>query len=149
MPSNKAPPTLEAIIDQDIDDIDAYLVYADWLQQQGDPRGEFILLCHHAEQQHSPAIAEARDQYLKDWGGELLGDLYELYQRAQVELSWRLGFVDHYQIAPAVRVLVKAIGRQLGRKWGNSKYLYELYAYGPAKQACLYGGIPVAHGGCI
>src|SRR5262245_51595688 len=37
---------LEAAIAADPDDADAYLVYADWLQAQGDPRGELIVLAH-------------------------------------------------------------------------------------------------------
>ena len=46
-------PELEAAIDADIDRPDAYLVYADWLQAQGDPRGELIVLQHG--QQEFPA----------------------------------------------------------------------------------------------
>jgi tRNA 2-thiouridine synthesizing protein E len=308
-------------IAEDIDDIDTYLVYADWLQQQGDPRGEFILLCHRADPsangapgyQNRPTIAATRNQYLEDWGDKLLGDLHGPYQRGAVALSWRLGFIDRltirpgpdaqaildglpsqpscrflryldlndsgittlpaklgklrqvreidlracsleqadieppwqhlnrvwaseppvpgafpdweeqpfnwrgpfwllagcyqtavediddeqlravmnsverdeehylvnlsdwspaigvaqareddlelsyrhwlviaflrvyydlYQIAPAVRVLTKAIGKALGKEWGNSKALYELFPYGPAKQACRYAGLP-------
>jgi len=51
MPDSDAAQTLEAIIDQDIDDIDAYLVHADRLRQQGDPHGEFILLPYDASRQ--------------------------------------------------------------------------------------------------
>jgi TusE/DsrC/DsvC family sulfur relay protein len=47
-------------------------------------------------------------------------------------------YYDEYQIAPAVRVLTKAIGKKLGKDKGNSKYLYELFPYGPAKQACKF-----------
>jgi tRNA 2-thiouridine synthesizing protein E len=57
-------------------------------------------------------------------------------------------YYDEYQIAPAVRVLTKAIGKKLGPDKGNSKYLYELYPYGPAKQACKYAGLPKPTG-CV
>jgi len=57
-------------------------------------------------------------------------------------------YYDEYKIAPAVRVLVKAIGRLLGPDKGNSKYLYNLFPYGPAKQACRYAGLPKPTG-CI
>jgi len=82
------------------DDIDAYLVYADWLQQQGDPRGEFVLLCHAAESPDKPVIAAAREQYLSNWGGILLGDLHEPLAQGQIDIRWRLGFVDRLKITP-------------------------------------------------
>ena len=57
-------------------------------------------------------------------------------------------YYEEYQIAPAVRVLTKAIGKKLGKDKGNSKYLYELFPYGPAKQACRYAGLPKPTG-CV
>ncbi len=57
-------------------------------------------------------------------------------------------YYEEYQIAPAVRVLTKAIGKKLGPDKGNSKYLYELFPYGPAKQACKYAGLPKPTG-CV
>ena len=36
-------------------------------------------------------------------------------------------YYEEYQIAPAVRVLTKAVGKKLGKDKGNSKYLYELF----------------------
>jgi tRNA 2-thiouridine synthesizing protein E len=57
-------------------------------------------------------------------------------------------YYEEYQIAPAVRVLTKAIKNSLGPDKGNSKYLYELFPYGPAKQACKIAGLPKPTG-CI
>ncbi len=57
-------------------------------------------------------------------------------------------YYDEYQIAPAVRVLTKAVGKKLGKEKGNSKYLYALFPYGPGKQACRYAGLPKPTG-CI
>jgi tRNA 2-thiouridine synthesizing protein E len=57
-------------------------------------------------------------------------------------------YYEEYQIAPAVRVLTKAVGKKLGKDKGNSKYLYSLFPYGPAKQACRFAGLPKPTG-CI
>lgn len=57
-------------------------------------------------------------------------------------------YYNEYQIAPAVRVLVKAIKKQFGADKGSNKYLYELFPYGPAKQACKVAGLPKPTG-CV
>jgi tRNA 2-thiouridine synthesizing protein E len=57
-------------------------------------------------------------------------------------------YYEEYQVAPAVRVLTKAIKKKLGADKGNSGYLYELFPYGPAKQACKIAGLPKPTG-CV
>ena len=85
-----------------------------------------------------PAVAEAMakedDTELGEFHWEVINFLREYY--------------EEYQIAPAVRVLTKAIGKKLGKDKGNSKYLYELFPYGPGKQACKYAGLPKPTG-CV
>ena len=57
-------------------------------------------------------------------------------------------YYDNYEIAPAIRILTKAVGKKLGKDKANSRYLYELYPQGPAKQACRYAGLPKPTG-CV
>ena len=85
-----------------------------------------------------PAIGEAM---AKEDGTELTDNHWEV-------INFLREYYEEYQIVPAVRVLTKAIGKKLGKDKGNSKYLYELFPYGPAKQACKYAGLPKPTG-CV
>ena len=71
-----------------------------------------------------------------------------LEKNHSVVINFVREYYEEYQIAPAVRVLTKQIGKKLGKDKGNSKYLYELFPYGPAKQACKYAGLPKPTG-CV
>jgi tRNA 2-thiouridine synthesizing protein E len=72
----------------------------------------------------------------------------EMSDDAWEVVNFLRSYYEEYQIAPAVRVLTKAIKKKLGPDKGNSKYLYELFPYGPAKQACKIAGLPKPTG-CI
>lgn len=72
----------------------------------------------------------------------------EMNDDAWEVVNFLRNYYEEYQIAPAVRVLTKAVKRKLGAEKGNSKYLYELFPYGPAKQACKIAGLPKPTG-CI
>ena len=90
---------------------------------------------------------------LSSWDEDIAVKMAELDNADLTESHWEVmnflrEYYDEYQIAPAVRVLTKAIGKKLGKDKGNSKYLYELFPYGPAKQACKYAGLPKPTG-CV
>jgi len=53
-----------------------------------------------------------------------------------------------FQIAPMIKILTKELAKKYGKEKGNTKYLYELYPAGPAKQACRYAGLPKPTG-CV
>jgi len=88
-----------------------------------------------------------------DWNEEVAKEMARLDSCDLGESHWEVinflrEYYEEYQIAQAVRVLTKAIGKKLGADKGNSKYLYELFPYGPAKQACKYAGLPKPTG-CV
>jgi tRNA 2-thiouridine synthesizing protein E len=90
---------------------------------------------------------------LSEWDEEAAKYLAAEEKVEMTEQHWEVinflrEYYNDYQIAPAVRVLTKAIGKKLGPEKGNSKYLYELFPYGPAKQACKIAGLPKPTG-CI
>ena len=84
---------------------------------------------------------ELAEQIAKDENIDMTGDHWEV-------VNFLRNYYEEYQIAPAIRVLTKAIKKTLGPEKGNSKYLYELFPYGPAKQACKIAGLPKPTG-CI
>ena len=90
---------------------------------------------------------------LADWNKDIAeaiakAESVEMSQNHWEVVNFLREYYNEYQIAPAVRVLTKAIGKQLGEEKGNSKYLYELFPYGPAKQACKIAGLPKPTG-CV
>jgi tRNA 2-thiouridine synthesizing protein E len=90
---------------------------------------------------------------LSDWNEEVANEIAKAENVTMTENHWEVvnflrEYYNEFQIAPAVRVLTKAIGKKLGPDKGNSKYLYELYPYGPAKQACKIAGLPKPTG-CV
>jgi TusE/DsrC/DsvC family sulfur relay protein len=101
-------------------------------------------------------IEADEEGYITDislWSEELAALIAKDENVEMSEDAWEVvkflrSYYEEYQIAPAVRVLTKAIKKKLGADKGNSKYLYELFPYGPAKQACKIAGLPKPTG-CI
>src|SRR5690242_14343706 len=111
--ADSAEAALVAAIEANPDDVEAYYVYGDWLQAQGDPRGELVML--QAAAQRNPddkKLAARADKHLRDHADALLGPLAEYGK--QLTVVWRNGFVrdatveitGDLQLA-AVRALVR------------------------------------------
>lgn len=92
-------------------------------------------------------------QNLSDWSEDVASFIAKQENVEMTPNHWEVvnflrDYYNEYQIAPAIRVLTKAIGKKLGPDKGNNKYLYELFPYGPAKQACKIAGLPKPTG-CV
>lgn len=90
---------------------------------------------------------------LSDWSKDVADYIAKTENIALTDQHWEVinflrEYFEEYQIAPAVRVLTKAIGKKLGPDKGNSEYLYNLFPYGPGKQACKIAGLPKPTG-CV
>jgi TusE/DsrC/DsvC family sulfur relay protein len=90
---------------------------------------------------------------LDDWTKDLATHLAKQDGIDLSDAHWEVitflrDYYKQYQIAPMIKILVKEIGKAMGPEKGNTKYLYELYPGGPAKQACKYAGLPKPTG-CV
>ena len=107
-------------------------------------------------QLNGTTIEHDEEGYIQEislWSKELAELLAESENIDMGDDHWEVvnflrNYYEEYQIAPAIRVLTKAIKKSLGPDKGNSKYLYQLFPYGPAKQACKIAGLPKPTG-CI
>lgn len=101
-------------------------------------------------------IEHDEEGYLLDigqWSRELAEEIAKKEDVAMSDEHWEVvnflrEYYEEYQIAPAIRVMTKALAKKLGADKGSNKYLYELFPYGPAKQACKIAGLPKPTG-CV
>jgi tRNA 2-thiouridine synthesizing protein E len=91
---------------------------------------------------------------LEDWNEDVAQKLAEGEEIEMTEEHWSLvkflrNYYDEYQIAPAVKVLTKAIAaeKEMDKK-AASEFLYGLFPKGPALQACKIAGLPKPTG-CV
>lgn len=96
---------LESEIQRAPNDPDTYLVYADWLQEQGDPLGELIVL-NLAADGGTVGIKKKFQLYLKKHQKQLFADLSssvaKIITGANFDLKWRFGFVHKVRIIHAL-----------------------------------------------
>ncbi|MBI4826707.1 MAG: TusE/DsrC/DsvC family sulfur relay protein [Nitrospirae bacterium] len=96
------------------------------------------------------------DGYLIDWQEWTEGVATNMAKEDGLELTeahWEVirflrEYFEKFQIAPMIKILTKELAKKYGKEKGNTKYLYELYPAGPAKQACRYAGLPKPTG-CV
>jgi len=80
----------------------------------------------------SPAVAEA---LASEEGRELTDEHWEVIEILR-------DFYRRYEMAPAMRPLVKAVGQRLGPDKGRSIHLMRLFPDSPAKVAARLAGLP-------
>ena len=114
--------------------------------------------------QHANCLLEINDieyevdedgflQHVDDWSRELAAgmaqhDGLELDNEHWEVILFLREYYLEYRIAPAMRVLKRVVGKRLGADKATTRYLYELFPLGPAKQACRYAGLPKPTG-CV
>src|SRR5262245_50567842 len=108
---NQADAFVQAILD-DPDDDSLRLIYADWLEERGDPRGEFIRVQYALADLdiHDPRrpSLEARERtLLRDNGANWAG----LLPRLVDHFTFRRGFVD--EVTLGMRAFLEEIGPEL------------------------------------
>ncbi|MFP2962263.1 TIGR02996 domain-containing protein [Myxococcus sp. 1LA] len=95
-------PELEAAILAAPDNVDAYLVYGDWLQAQDDPRGELIALQHALRQARGAKLIPIKRKVAalqKKHQESFLGvGLTSMVNHYALVLSWHLGFIHFARV---------------------------------------------------
>ena len=90
---------------------------------------------------------------LEDWS-EGLAEVIAARESLQLTSShWeivrflRRGY-EETGVVPNIRQLQKLLGKEYGPEKADKAYLYDLFPYGPAKQACRVAGLPKPTG-CV
>lgn len=90
---------------------------------------------------------------LEDWSEEIAQYLSDQDKLELTERHWEIiNFMRNYYAengtAPNLRILQKLLKEELGEEKSDKKYLFDLFPYGPAKQAARYAGMPKPTG-CV
>jgi tRNA 2-thiouridine synthesizing protein E len=90
---------------------------------------------------------------LEDWSEEIANFLSEQDNLHLTDSHWEIiNFMRNYYqengTAPNLRILQKLLKTELGEDKSDKKYLFDLFPYGPAKQAARYAGMPKPTG-CV
>jgi TusE/DsrC/DsvC family sulfur relay protein len=90
---------------------------------------------------------------LDDWSEDVAKvlsqqDQLELGEKHWLVIKWIRDYYAENATAPNLRIMTKSIGNDLGEEYADKKYLFDLFPYGPAKQAARYAGMPKPTG-CV
>ena len=96
------------------------------------------------------AIATDKEGYLSnlsDWSTEIATAIATQEDISLTDAHWEIitllrRFYQEYEMAPAMRVLVKYTATHLGADKGRSIYLMQLFPPSPAKVAAKIAGLP-------
>ncbi|MEO8704806.1 MAG: WGR domain-containing protein [Kofleriaceae bacterium] len=103
-PAAKTNPALEQAILKHPDDHDGYMVYSDWLQEQGDPRGELAGIQVRLAKRKDTKLANTEKKLLWDQRAYFYGPLavYVTKERdrsAPATATWRDGWIDSLRLS--------------------------------------------------
>lgn len=90
---------------------------------------------------------------LDEWSEELAETLARTDDLELQDDHWKIiNYMRHVfaetGIAPNLRFLMKGLKEEFGAQWGDKKFLFDLFPFGPAKQAGRYAGTPKPTG-CV
>jgi uncharacterized protein (TIGR02996 family) len=89
---------LKRTIEADPDDLDAWLVYSDWLIEQGDFRGDLVaadVALESSTGDEKKTQLERREQLIETHGEAILGSiLHRAVKSGFVTVTWRFGYVE-------------------------------------------------------
>ncbi|MEZ4237041.1 MAG: TIGR02996 domain-containing protein [Myxococcota bacterium] len=95
-------PALEAAVVADPDRVDAFLVYGDWLLEQGDPRGQLSTLDRALADDpwgdRGAALRAERSALFEAHRDELLGPLAEHVDERRLRVTWAHGFLREARV---------------------------------------------------
>lgn len=132
-PAKSGNPELEQAIHDDPNDLDAWAVYGDWLQENDDPRGELVSLeVLAARGQDNDASAKRRADLMEvhsaAWLGPVLSKSAEGGDEAILKHEWKFGFLHSVRLGAAWDAEGPTVAEALRAmlKLESAKFLHKL-----------------------
>ncbi len=136
-PSVSTNAQLESAIFENPSDVEAWQVYGDWLQTEGDPRGELVNLevakeasagDVHKQAELTDQLERLIEQHQAEWLGPEVMRAIAYEDDDLVDIEWRYGFIWRVKVkatygfqGPSVEQLLKAI-----LKSSASRFVHEI-----------------------